>query len=122
MYGYQLARYLDKDKTRLINSPEHLASLKGVVPLLPDIVSLAARVTLEAPRRIGLQDETTTDAQVVGDLTLSGQVKRFGVQYVLGVYNITDAKFSYPVSETYLSRTLPQNGRTFMADVKVTYP
>jgi len=122
MYGFQYARYLDAEKTPLINAPQHLASVRGVVPLLPDLVSLAARVTLESPRRIAIDSEETTPTAVVGDLTLSGNVKRFGVTYVLGVYNVTDARYSYPVADTYLSRTMPQNGRTFLADIKVAYP
>ena len=122
MYGYQYARYLDKAVTRVVNAPEHLAALKGVVPVLPDVLSLAARITLEAPRRVSLDREDTTPTAVIGDLTLSGNLKRFGVAYALGVYNLADTRYAYPVSETYLSRTMPQNGRTFLADIKVTYP
>jgi outer membrane receptor for ferrienterochelin and colicin len=122
MYGYQHAGYLDKASTRLINAPEHLASLKGVLPILPDLASLALRVTLEAPRRIDGTHTDTTPASAVADLTLSGNLKRFGVAYVLGLYNVMDTRYAYPVAETYLSRTIPQNGRTFLADVKVTYP
>ena len=58
----------------------------------------------------------------MADLTLSGLVKRFGLAYVIGMYNVFDARFSYPVAETSASRTLLQNGRTFLADLKVTYP
>ena len=29
---------------QLINAPQHLAALKGVVPVLPDLISLALRV------------------------------------------------------------------------------
>jgi outer membrane receptor protein involved in Fe transport len=122
MYGYQYARYLDSTKSRLVNAPEHLASVKGVVPIVPDLLSLAGRVTLEAPRRISIDSADTTTASFIGDITLSGNVKKFGVAYVLGVYNVADTRYSYPVADTYLSRTMPQNGRTFLADIKVTYP
>ncbi|APR80285.1 TonB-dependent receptor [Minicystis rosea] len=122
MYGYQHARFLDATKTPLVNAPQHLASMRGVVPLLPDIASLATRITLEAPRRISADSTETTPTAVVADVTLSGNIKRFGVQYVLGVYNVADSRYSYPVADTYLSRTMPQNGRTFLADIKVTYP
>lgn len=122
MYGYQRARLLDEAQTRLVNAPEHTASLKGVVPMLPDVASLALRVTLEAPRRISSSSEDTTPTTLVADLVLSGQVKRFGVTYAAGLYNVMDTRYSYPVADTYLSRTLPQNGRTFLADIKVTYP
>jgi len=122
MYGYQFARFLDKDKSRLVNAPEHLASLKGVVPVVPDLLSIAARMTLEAPRRISVDSADATTTSFIGDVTISGNVKKFGVAYVLGVYNVADTRYAYPVADTYLSRTMPQNGRTFLADIKVTYP
>ena len=122
MYGYQYARVLDSASTRLVNAPEHLASLKGVLPMLPDLASLALRVTLEAPRRIDSTHNDTTPVSAVADLTLSGNLKRFGVAYVLGLYNVMDTRYAYPVAETYLSRTIPQNGRTVLADIKVAYP
>ena len=58
IYGYQRAQFLDSvgldaaDSPRLVNAPEHLASLRGVVPMVPEIASLGLRTTLEAPRRI----------------------------------------------------------------------
>ena len=55
-------------------------------------------------------------------MTLSGNVKRFGVYYVIGMYNVFDARFAYPVADGNASRTLLQNGRTFLADLKFTYP
>ncbi len=129
MYGYQRAQFFafgDKSlpavagDPRLRNAPEHLASFKGVVPMLPELASLGLRVTLEAPRLDEL--EGTTGTHVVADLTLSGLLKRFGVTYAIGAYNVMDQRYSYPVSLAYLSRTMLQNGRTFLADIKVAYP
>ena len=123
-YGYQFAQFVDQSKgdARIVNAPEHLASFKGVVPILPDLVSLALRVTLEAPRRIDLANSDTTDTTVVGDLVLSGTAKKFGVYYALGLYNFANSTYAYPVTDKYLSRTAVQNGRTVLADIKVTYP
>jgi outer membrane receptor protein involved in Fe transport len=129
MYGYQRAQFYDfGDKSlpaivgdpRLRNAPEHLASFKGVVPVLPELASLGLRTTLEAPRLD--EQELATGTHVIADLTLSGSVKRFGVSYTVGAYNVTDARYAYPVSLAYLSRTMLQNGRTFLADLKVTWP
>jgi len=123
-YGYQRTQYLDSGSPnpRLINAPEHLASLRGVIPLVSDLASLGVRTTYEAPRRISLETNDLTRAALVADLTLSGNVKKFGVAYVIGMYNVFDSRFAYPVAETSASRTLLQNGRTFLADLKVTYP
>ena len=126
-YGYQHAAYTSRvdpsdANLRLINAPQHLASVRGVIPLVSDLASLGMRSTYEAPRRLSLGSDELTRGAIVADLTLSGNVKKFGVAYVIGMYNVFDARFVYPVTETNASRSLLQNGRTFLADLKVTYP
>ncbi|HZF54380.1 MAG TPA: TonB-dependent receptor [Polyangiaceae bacterium] len=125
MYSYQRAQFLESSlvSPRLINAPEHLASFRSVIPLAPEVASLGLRMTLEAPRRIRYEsEETTTQTGVVVDATLSGDIRRFGVHYTFGVYNITDFRYSVPVTDTFRSRTIPQNGRTFLLDFLITYP
>jgi outer membrane receptor protein involved in Fe transport len=125
-YGYQLARYIDPAlavaNKRLINAPEHLGSLRAVVPVVRELASAALRVTLEAPRRISLDDDATTPTAVIGDLAVSGFVRRFGLRYTAGIYNVTDQRWEVPIAGTFASRTMPQNGRTFLLDVTVAYP
>jgi len=121
-YGYQSARFLEgTGNKRLPNAPEHLASFRGVVPVVRDLASLGARVRLEAPRRLQGTDETTRTAAVL-DATLSGNLREYGLRYVIGVYNITAFRFQVPVTETFASRTIPQNGRTFLIDLLATFP
>lgn len=110
------------DNPRLTNAPEHLAGVRGVVPIVPDLASLGMRLSVEAPRRVTYATSETTTPTAVADLTLSGGVKRFGVGYTIGVYNIIDSRYSLPIAETYFSRLSPQNGRTFLANLNVTYP
>lgn len=116
---------------RLTNAPEHLAGMRGVVPIVPDLASLGLRIMLEAPRRVTYSDDPTTEVDesaeltrpnAVADITLSGNVKKFGVGYVFGVYNVGDARYSLPITQTYYSRLSPQNGRTFLANISITYP
>jgi len=123
-YGYQYARYVDAKHAnpRLVAAPEHLASVRGVVPLVSELASLGLRATLEAPRRIDTQQTDTTPPALVLDATLSGGVSRLGIRYAVGVYNLTGWRYPLPVTGTFLSRTLPQNGRTFLLDVTGTYP
>jgi outer membrane receptor for ferrienterochelin and colicins len=127
-YGYQRAQYLSssdpalKDNPRLINYPEHNAGVKAVFPIIPDFVSLGVRGTFEGPRRIDLQTDDLTDPAVVADVALSGYAPKYGLRYVVGIYNLFDWTYAVPVSETYASRTMPQNGRTFLADVEISYP
>ncbi len=127
-YGYQRAQYLNptdpaqQENPRLINAPEHLAGIKGVVPVVPELASVGARATLEAPRRINLEGDDTTDTGVVADVTLSGVARRYGLRYVVGIYNLFDWRTEVPVADTYASRTMPQNGRTVLVDLSLTVP
>lgn len=124
MYGYQRAFYRDSplDNPRLVNAPEHLASIRGVAPVVAELVSAGLRLTLEAPRRIDLGSDDVTGTAVVADATISGSVRRFGLRYVVGVYNLADWRHELPVDDGFLSRTMPQNGRTFLLDLVGTYP
>ncbi len=123
MYGYQRAQIIEGvGNKRLPNAPEHLASLRAVVPLVRELASLGARVRLEAPRRIRTGSDETTPTAAVLDATISGAVHEYGLRYVVGVYNITDWRYQIPVTETFASRTLPQNGRTFLIDLIASFP
>lgn len=124
MYGYQRTVFLDRslDNPRLINAPEHLASFRAVLPAVRDLASFGVRATLEAPRRITLDSDETTPGGIVADATVSGNIRQFGLHYTVGIYNITDQRYEIPVTDTFRSRTMPQNGRTLRIDFLVTYP
>jgi outer membrane receptor for ferrienterochelin and colicins len=124
-YSYEHAAYVDYtniQNPQLVNAPQHLAALKGVVPVFPDILSLAMRITLEAPRRISADSDQTTPTEVVADLTASGNIKRFGVSYLLAMYNVMDTRYVYPVTSGFASTVMQQPGRTFVGDITVTWP
>jgi len=123
-YGYQRVQFVDTSSKnpRLINAPEHLASIRGVVPVVREIASVGLRVTLEAPRRVIQDSDEVTTTQIIADATISGEVRPFGLRYVVGVYNIANRRFDVPVAETFRVRTMPQNGRTFLIDLVGTYP
>ena len=125
--GYLESRFLDPpsaagstDDTRVPNAPRLYGSVRGIVPVVQDRLTLAARLTLEAPRRINLSSNEETEWAVIGDLVLTGQVHEFGVRYALGVYNLFDWKVDLPVN-TFPSTTLPQQGRSFLANVTVDF-
>jgi outer membrane receptor protein involved in Fe transport len=127
-YGYQRAQFLDatdpalEDNPRAINAPEHLAGARTVLPIVAELAALGVRGTLEAPRRIGYDGDAETNAAFIVDTTLSGDVARHGLHYVVGVYNVFDWSFELPVADTFASRTIQQKGRTFMLDVSIAYP
>ncbi len=124
MYGYQWSHVLDATlaNPEFVNAPAHLASLRGVVPVVRELCSVGLRTRLEAPRRIGLESDAMTRGAVILDATLSGNLRDYGLRYVLGVYNISDRRYEVPVTDTFQSRTMPQNGRTFQVDFLATYP
>ena len=120
-YGYQRARYLTSQlaDTALVNAPEHLASFKGIAPLVPELALLGLRATLEAPRRISLGSPDTTGTSLIVDATVSGTLKSLGrgLHYTFGIYNLADQHTFVPVSRTFASPVMPQNGRTLLFDL-----
>jgi outer membrane receptor protein involved in Fe transport len=123
-YGYEWARFLSSPlpDAKLLNAPEHSASFRGVAPLIRELLSMALRLTLEAPRRISFASSQTTSTALVADAVISGRIRDYGLKYAVGVYNIADVRYQVPVSQTFLTSTLPQNGRTFLVDLLGTYP
>jgi outer membrane receptor protein involved in Fe transport len=122
-YGFQRAQRLDPTERNpvLENAPEHLASVRAVVPVLKDLVSIGLRATLEAPRRIAADTDAQTHPAVVLDATISGALLDTGLRYVVGVYNVADWRYEVPVDSTFASRVMPQNGRRFLFDLQWAY-
>ena len=85
-------------------------------------MSAAVRATLEAPRRISADSDELTRPGAIVDVAVSGSIRDLGLRYTAGIYNVADWRNQVPVTETFLSRTIPQNGRTFLFDLMGTYP
>ena len=128
MYSYQRASFLepppgeDDSDLRFINAPEHLGSVRGVIPVVEDLLLLGARLSMESQRRIDLNSDDSSSSILLGDVTFSGNVRRFGVPYTIGLYNVGDWRYRVPVTSNFLSRTMVQNGRTVLVDLLLTYP
>lgn len=140
-YSFQKSRYLKSgslgdifgfkraaDLREVPNSPNHLASLKGGVPILGRALMLMNRVTFEGSRPdrndqegVGLPAQRDTPATVLWDIVLSGAEARWGLSYAFGVYNAFDSRWSVPVSAEFRQTTMPQNGRTFLASGALTF-
>ncbi|WP_437589927.1 TonB-dependent receptor domain-containing protein [Sorangium sp. So ce1000] len=130
-YSYAKARYLEKgnaDNLRQVpNSPEHMASFRGAVPLFGKALGLASRVTVEAPRydrninnTPSAPAQTKTEPVVIWDIVLSGQVDVGGLRYNVGVYNVGDWRWTAPTAAQYTIAKFPQNGRTFLASLNMS--
>jgi hypothetical protein len=66
-------------------------------------------------------DQRRTDAGVVWDIILSGDVERYNFHYALGLYNAMDWKYDAVPSTEYLQRTIRQPGRSVLASAGVRF-
>jgi outer membrane cobalamin receptor len=139
-YSFQQSRYLaaegidallrferSADFREVPNSPLHLASLKGAVPILSRALTLMNRVTFEG-QRYDTDDaadsptvQTRTEASLLWDIVMSGQDERWGLDYSVGVYNAFDTRSRIPVSDEFRQRSIPILGRSFLAAAGVTF-
>lgn len=129
-YSYARARYIEDKGVNLLrnvpNSPEHMGSFRGAMPLMGSALTLASRLTIEGPRydrNFKHADEAKqlkTEPAVIWDVVLSGQVDLGGLRYNVGVYNVADWRWSAPIAPQYIVSTkFPQSGRTFLASLNL---
>ncbi|AUX27687.1 hypothetical protein SOCEGT47_082850 [Sorangium cellulosum] len=136
-YSYAKAQYLEKGDANALrqvpNSPEHMGSIRGAMPLFGKALGLASRLTVEAPRydrNVRTYEElppelrpdvpqTKTEPVVIWDIVVSGQVDLGGLRYNVGVYNVGDWRWSAPTAAQYTIAKFPQNGRTFLASINM---
>ncbi len=110
------------------NAPNHLASIKGGVPILARALMLMTRLSFEAPRfdrndadAPGASPQGKTSSAVLWDFVFSGAEPRWGLTYAVGVYNAFDAQWSVPISAEYRQTTMPQSGRTLLATGAINF-
>lgn len=116
----------DAPGRRVANSPTHIASARGALPLHGRAAVLGARVTVESGRYDRYQDaadsqpQGETSSSTVLDLVLSGDAGGTTLHYNVGFYNVGDARYEHPVSSAFpaLLRTIPQRGRTLLVGLE----
>jgi outer membrane receptor for ferrienterochelin and colicin len=139
-YSAQRSRYLEgaalsdlfgtstnAELRQVPNAPEHLASLRGSVPVIAQALFASTRISLEGPR-FDRHDEVAdpvaqrkTSGAVIWDFVFSGQETKWGLNYAIGVYNAFDWRYATPLSAEFKQRKLVQNGRTLLATASVTF-
>jgi hypothetical protein len=124
----QKAQYLDAPELRKVpNSPYVLGSLKGAAPIVGKSLMAMARVSVEGPRFDSFTGTTDVEPQlqsrfgVVGDLVFSGEIDKLSARYTVGVYNVADSRYEAAPSREYRQRFFLMNGRTFLANVAVSF-
>ncbi len=106
------------------NAPEHFFAMRGIAPLVPELLVLGARLSVEAPRRANVRDQVMTAPAIIADLVLSGEVASAGLSYSVGVYNLFDWGYALPVQpfvSADLTTLLAQRGRAFSASLSIAF-
>jgi hypothetical protein len=104
---------------RVANSPEHLASVKGALPILGRALTLASRLSVESGRfdrheAVGDEPQGKTEPFAIWDVVLTGSEERHGFSWAAGVYNAFDWRYALPVSVEFTQRRIAQDGRSFL--------
>lgn len=131
-YSAQRSRFLNGDSLsalfgferspgyrRVANSPEHLGSVKGALPILGRALTLASRLSIESGRfdrneQIGLEPQGKTEPFAIWDVVLTGSEERYGFSWAAGVYNAFDWRYALPVSVEFTQRRIAQDGRSLL--------
>jgi len=126
-YSYQKAQYTGGGGLRdVANSLEHVASVRGAMPIIGRTLMGMTRLTIEGPRPDRNENPTdgaqeTTDTGVVWDIVFSGEIEKMGLRYNVGTYNALDWRYTVIPSGEFRQRQIVQNGRTFLASVTVAF-
>lgn len=138
-YSFQRSRFLkdsafssllkfdqSPDFRHVANSPEHLGSIKGALPLLGRALTLASRLTVESGRydrneRVQDDVQSKTEAFAIWDIVVTGREERHHFSWAAGVYNAFDWRYDLPVSAEFTQRTILQDGRTFLFSADVAF-
>jgi outer membrane cobalamin receptor len=114
------------ERRDVANAPAHLAALKGAVPIVSRQLLAATRLAVEGPRydrfeNAGEPSQRQTPTVVLWDIVLTGNERRWGLEYSFGVYNAFDWQYVFPVSGEFSQRTIAQDGRTFLASAELAF-
>jgi outer membrane receptor for ferrienterochelin and colicin len=114
------------ERREVANAPTHLATLKGAVPIVSRQLLAATRLAVEGPRydrfeNVGEPLQRQTPTVVLWDIVLTGNERRWGLEYSFGVYNAFDWQYEFPVSGEFSQRTIAQDGRTFLASAELAF-
>ena len=105
---------------------EHLASVRGSVPVIAHALFASTRLSVEGPR-FDRHDEVADTrprrrpTARIWDFVFSGQESKWGLSYAIGVYNVFDWRYAAPLSAEFRQRSLVQNGRTLLATANVAF-
>jgi len=115
-YTYQKAKDADSGRP-LTNSPEHLAKLNLVLPLLRDRLFLGVEEQYQGSRTTLAGNQT--GAAYLSNATLSCHTPLTGLELSVSAYNLFDAHYGDPGAAEHVQDVIRQDGRSFR--VKLDY-
>jgi hypothetical protein len=62
-----------------------------------------------------------TENAILWDVVFSGNERRWGLDYSIGVYNAFDSRARYPVSNEFRQRSIPITGRSLLAAASLSF-
>ena len=130
-YSFQHSRFVQDPGPGALrqvpNSPNHLAGARLAVPLAGRALLASTRLSYEGPRSDRFDNPTDqpqgqTGSALLWDLVLSGDLPDWHLRYTLGIYNLADWRYSYPVSTEFSPiHAIQQSGRSLRASTTVTF-
>jgi hypothetical protein len=117
----------NQDRREVPNSPTHIASFRGAVPILSQALLATTRITFVSGRydrndRVDSPQQLKTPPSLVWDIVFSGVEPRWKFRYALGIYNVLGIREMHPLSYEFRQRTIEaQVGRSFLATLQKTF-
>jgi iron complex outermembrane receptor protein len=104
------------NRTPMSNSPSHLSKLGLQIPIASFFAGIEGQYVGE---RLTLTGEPLAGF-FVPNVTLTSPASR-RVDFTVGVYNLFDHSYSDPGAEEHLQPSIPQDGRTALARIRVRF-
>jgi outer membrane receptor protein involved in Fe transport len=109
------------------DSPSLQAGAKVAMPLIPRLLTLMTRVSIEGPRwdrddEPGDPPQQQTPYGFIWDASISGQLPDWHLRGSVGIYNIANWQYTYPLSREFGPQIQsPQSGRRLLANLTFTF-
>ena len=98
------------------------APLPAIDPT-PPALSTTPAPTAGGTESVGLAARVVTAVRVcavITDLVFSGPLGESGFDFAVGVYNLFDFRVALPTDPTFVTRTMPQLGRSLLVSLGVS--
>jgi len=120
---YSFAHVTNDNGFIVPNVPTHTAALRGLWPLMRDVVSVSTELIYGSTRFTAFVDpknlETPVGEELIWNVSLTGSLGPSGPRFTLTVQDLLDQRPLIPagLEVPFAPRAIPQQGRTFRATI-----